>query len=100
MIFLNNTWVKQGYLKRNWKFIEKGLMPKNNLGSKIILNLGKEAGYNLAKTIETAKRKTEQRNVKNLGKERNHEKKKSSSLQLPWAERIRETEKSQNFLVL
>lgn len=64
---------------------------------KIIFNWGTEAEYNLAKTTEITKRKTEQRH-ENLGKEINHEEKNSSSLQLTWAEGIRETENLEFFL--
>lgn len=51
----------------------------------------------MAKTTEITKRKTEQRH-ENLGKEINHEEKNSSSLQLTWAEGIRETENLEFFL--
>lgn len=49
-------------------------MPQDNLAPEIILNLGTQAECNLTQTTETAKRKTEQREMKKKKKTRERNK--------------------------
>lgn len=78
-------------------------MLQENLVSKIILHLGIEAEYDLAKTTETAKTKNEQRKMKTQGKKVNHEEKEQQHIRTNLGrenKRDRKKKKPQIFFVV